>query len=81
MNATNSLEFRTKSHRRRQLVQGGLIFALLGTDNGSLDGFKVRVTVLDMLGVPLNTTSSTRALNDSYMAVGMLTTSWCFSVS
>jgi hypothetical protein len=78
MNATSTLEFRAKSHRSRQLVQGGLIFALLGADNGSLDGFKVRVTVLDVLGVPLNTTSSTRAMNNLYMAVGMLTTSWCF---
>jgi hypothetical protein len=29
-----------------------LVFGLLGAENGSLDGFKVRVTVLDMLSVP-----------------------------
>jgi hypothetical protein len=81
VNATSALEFRAEPNRSRQLGQGGLIFGLLGADNGSLDGFKVSVTVLDVLSVPLNTTSSTRTMNNSYMARGMLTTSWCFSVS
>jgi hypothetical protein len=72
---TSALEFRAEPNRSRRLDQGGLIFGLLGADNGSLDGFKVRVTILNVLSVPLNTKSSTQAMSNSYTAVGLLTTS------
>jgi hypothetical protein len=52
MNTTSTLKLRAEPNRSRQLDQGGLIFGLLGAENGSLDGFKVRVTVLDVLSVP-----------------------------
>jgi hypothetical protein len=75
MNATSALESRAEPNRCHQLDQGGLVFGMLGADNGSLDGFKIGVTVLDVLSVPLKTTSSTRAMSNSYTAVGMLPTS------
>jgi hypothetical protein len=75
MNATSALKFRVEPNHSRQLDQRGLTFGLLSAENSSLDGFKVGVTVLDVLTVSLNTISSTRAMSYSYTAVGTLTTS------